>query len=55
MAGPELAGEVVFDNGDRFEGWLAIREGRVVLVRGKYDFNSPKDRAEGEFIDARSG
>jgi len=26
----------------------------VILIRGKYDFNYPKDRAEGEFIDTGS-
>lgn len=55
LSGPELTGQVMFDNGDKFDGLLAIRQGRVVLIQGKYEFEYPKDRAEGEFRDTGSG
>ncbi len=42
----EVKGEVVYECSDVFEGVLALREGKVVRLRGLYRF-AGGDRAEG--------
>ena len=50
----EAQGQLLYENGDSFEGQLAIEDGTVVRKKGVYTFGSG-DVAQGEFKDNAMG
>ena len=54
FGGPELKGNISYENGDNFEGIVSIKNGAVRREKGTYFFQNG-DRADGQFFDNDTG